>query len=219
MTGFSILPVKEQGFTLLELLISLAAAILLIAALTEILISIKEGWAKTSDIERQWSDEIFTEQLFSRILSASFPPEQTNQTIHFKGLENSIEFTSIPSESAFRLGHMNGRLFLTPSKNGLFALQLSLDPPTMAKNNQYLKGQNWTLLNGVKIIEFFYFSGDLDQGSRLWVNRNKLPEVIKLRIVFADESRQPIWVIARPHQTVTSNCLIDLTSFVCREPG
>lgn len=216
MTAMLASPLKEHGFTLLELLVSLAAGILLIAALSEILITIKDGWTRATGIEQQWTDEVFTRQLISRILDASIPPEQNNKGIHFKGTENSIEFSTIPSQATFTLGRMDGRLFLTPRPNGLFALELSLEEPAMSKSKGKLIGQTWTLLNGVKTIEILYSSRGSCQSSRLWVAMDKLPELIKLHIVFADKTRLPFWIIVHPHQTISGNCLIDSTSFMCR---
>ncbi|WP_445369973.1 hypothetical protein [Methylomonas sp. BW4-1] len=206
-----------HGFTLLELLIALAAGILLIAALSDILISIKDGWSRAVRIEQQWSDEASSQQLISRVLEAAIPPEHPNiQGVHFKGMENSIEFSTVPSQSAFASGRMDGRLFLAPHSNGLFTLELRLDAPVLFQSAEKPSSQNWTLLKDIETVEFFYFSKGSRQGSKLWVNMDKLPELIKLHVVFADKTRLPFWIIAHPYQTISGNCLLDQTSFMCR---
>ncbi|HLP80435.1 MAG TPA: prepilin-type N-terminal cleavage/methylation domain-containing protein [Nitrosomonas sp.] len=217
MKAASTLPHRQHGFTLLELLIALAAGILLIAALSDILISIKEGWIRTTSIEKQWSDETFSQQIISRVLEAAIPPENPNtQIAHFKGMESSIEFSTVPSQSAFGVGRMDGRLFLTPHSNGLFTLELRLDAPSLSQSAEKLNGQSWTLLKDIETVEFYYFAKGSRQGSKLWVNRDKLPELIKLHVIFADKTRLPFWIIAHPYQTISGNCLLDQTSFMCR---
>ncbi|WGS88633.1 prepilin-type N-terminal cleavage/methylation domain-containing protein [Methylomonas sp. UP202] len=206
-----------SGFTLLELLIALAAGALLIAAVSDLLISIKDGWTRAARIEQQWREETSSQQLISRVLEAAIPPEHPNfQGVHFKGMENSIEFSTVPSQSAFASGRVEGRLFLAPNSNGLFTLELRLGAPVFNQPAKKPSGQNWTLLKDIETVEFFYFSKGSRQGSKLWVNMDKLPELIKLHVIFADKARLPFWIIAHPYQTVSGNCLLDQTSFVCR---
>lgn len=209
----------QSGFTLLEVLVSMAAGALLIGTLSQVLITIRDGWRLASRIDRQWAEEATAVRLVSRLLRASLPPERGGFGARFKGDGDTVEFTSIPSQSAFSSGRMDGRLYLESRQNGSLALLLDLVPrpaSPVSPVSEKLVRTNWVVLEDLEKVEFSYFAGSSGRASRSWNDAEKLPDVIQLHADFVDKTRPSLRMAIRLHQTLSGSCVIEWTSLACR---
>lgn len=204
---------RSQGFTLLELLVSLAAGALLIAALSQVLITVRDGWRLAVESERTRQEELMAAQLLSRLLETCLPPEP-NGGAHFVGGADRLEFTTIPAQAAWSLGRMTASLTPEPRPDGSLALVLRLTPHPPGTDTP--RRRQWVLIEGLETIEISYLGDDLGQAQTRWHEGDRLPELIQLQALFRDKTRPPLSVAARPRQILSGACVIEWTSRTCR---
>lgn len=95
-------PSRQSGFTLLELLLSLALTALLLGVLSAGTYSVIGDWQRNTDTLDAQIDQALVLLQLERALMAAFPhsyvhPEQLTRQIYFEGTESELSFVSAVS--------------------------------------------------------------------------------------------------------------------------
>ncbi len=209
-------PNGEYGFTLLELLVALT--VLSLVALV-MLGGLKFGarvWDREESMSDQ-SDSIATAQnLIRRQLAVTYPEWQNNDRdkphVAFDGEPRSISFLAPPPAQ------------LGPGTNLHYSLETSpndtLDVVWRASDNGAGSARS-TLLHDVASVEFAYYGPQLgaavSKWSDRWSDRARLPDLIRLRVVFPPGDRR-VWpeLVVHPDISVDVRCIYEPITRTCR---
>jgi general secretion pathway protein J len=195
---------SEAGFTLIELLVSVTLlALLSVLLFGGLRIGIRSGDAVTArigDVQQIASVSDF----MSNALAAMQPLKASTDAdapIDFAGEADQLQFVAL----------------LPPDigVGGFFRLRAALDEPQRGRRRLVVAETPWprpgiepvafntrpsVLVDGVRSIAFAYFGipgpNQPAQWNDHWTNRHSLPQLIRLRLVFADGSHAPDLVIA-----------------------
>lgn len=205
----------RKGFTLLELLISLAASSLLLAILSQTLGAVQLAAQRAMKADAVGDELERGRQMVAELLKAALPPAAGDDDAGFVGRSDSIEFTAAPPNSLSQLGPLRLRLLVAPmgiSQLGLFA-EVRAAP---SARNRVPAIRRDLLIGGLQSVELAYWA-ELSQGlSNRWSEPGKLPAMVRVRwrIAGEDAEREPVIVAIRRNQS--DGCLIDPISMSCR---
>lgn len=214
----------EAGFTLVELLVSLAllavTATLLLAAVTtghgiehraESAAVAGESIAAAQDVLRDRIETMVAEAVYG----AGAP------TVDVRGDSSVLTFYATPADAQRPSPPLRFRLLLT--RAGELTL-FSLDPLSTRANPDAPSVAGWAqapLLGSVTRLDIAYFGAAPPDNQRRWRNfwqdRPQLPELVRIRLGFAADDHR-IWpdLIVRPAATVNSACRLDRATGRCR---
>lgn len=214
----------EQGFTLIEMLISLAllalTATMLLAALTtargierraEAAASAAESVAAAQNVLRDRMEAMLPESFLSGITPIT----------DVRGDDRIFSFTATPAESLRPASPRRYRLALTRAGElSLFDVDVLTDRPNpMAP--QVVGWNRAPLLGNVTALRISYFGVAPPDNQRrwrdYWQSNPRLPELVRVRVGFAPGDRR-VWpdLLVRPAAMVTAFCLIDTVTGRCR---
>lgn len=207
----------ELGFSLIEVLIAIAVGALLLASLSQILITFREGWERSTAADQELDMETLAQVAITRTLKAGIAagPRQTETGL--RGSETGVDMVVMPPQSAFALGRMKARLGTERQVDGSFNLVLTIKPdhPGSGSATSPLR-DHWILLQGLESLRFEYFGPLDDQPKSSWEKTAVVPELIELHGVYKNREKQPFWIAVRPRSTVPGECVLDWTSLTCR---
>jgi prepilin-type N-terminal cleavage/methylation domain-containing protein len=203
---------RDAGFTLIEVLISLALLTLMLAMVPQVLRLGRQAWQVEPRLE-QSAGVATARDLLSRLLTQALPAIKRQDgipTVGFEGRSNAINFLAPSAVSASAGGLQEFRLSLEQSRNaaiGRFDLVLAYKPAIMDKaandlalvnaNNASVLIENTTLL----VIRYFGASPNAageDIWQESWIGRASLPKLIELTL----KQRGPSLDSNRQHQIV-----------------
>jgi general secretion pathway protein J len=207
---------SEAGFTLLELLVAMAVLSLLSLVMMGGLKFGARVWERTQGTSDE-SDAVTTAEAFIRHqLAATYPqwhdtgPDRPH--VLFDGEAHSVAFLA-PQPEQFG-----------PGTNLQFALQRSstgdLDV-TWQSQDAGTVPTHTALLRNISSVEFSYygpsFGGAIAKWSDSWSNRARLPDLIRIRVVFPPKDRR-VWpeFIVHPDITVDVRCIYEPLTRTCR---
>ncbi len=218
----------EAGFTLIEMLVSLA----IVAMISVVLIS---GVGRI-DLRQRISgqrdaqiDEIANAQFTLRKRIAHIHPAvnpQTGNTLDFSGNEFSLEFDGEPPDNAAPAAFQRYRLRLERSGD-LTLYRLSSLNETVDKRQPEVIGWNATrLLSGASAFSVRYFgpeangaggAGVVSRWQPRWSNRNVLPLLVSLRLDFPSGDKRS-WpeLVVRLRAANGDSCERDLRTDECK---
>lgn len=207
----------EWGFSLIEVLIAIAVGALFLASLSQILITFREGWERSTASDQELGMETLAQVAITRTLKAGIAagPNQTEGGL--KGSETGVDMVVMPPQSAFALGRMKARLATERQADGSFNLVLSIKPINPKPNSTpLLLRDRWILLQGLESLRFEYFGPLDDQPKNTWGKLAVAPELVELHGVYTNREKPPFWIAVRPRSTIPGECLLDWTSLTCR---
>lgn len=205
------------GFSLIEVLISIAVGALLLASLSQILITVREGWERSTASDQELGIETLAQEAITRTLKAGIAAGPNQKEGGLRGTKIGLDMVVMPPQSAFALGRLKARLATERQADGSFILVLSIKPlvPEPGSTPSPLR-ERWILLQGLDSLRFEY-SGPLDnQPKSYWDELAVAPELVELHGVYKNRARQPFWIAVRPRSTVPGECILDWTSLTCR---
>lgn len=211
-------PRNEAGFTLVELLVSLAVLGLMAATLLSGLVTGRRAWERV-EVRADEGERIAAAQALLRaLLERTFPQGEFNGSqpgTVFAGRETRMSFQSAALEAHRPSPPWRYRLALSPGGT----LDLDLTPP-LARDPAAARVRQ-TIVEGVDRVEFAYYgSAEPDNVARWrsrWEQQPGLPRMIRIRASFAPEDRRR-WpeLIAQPAATIDTLCIFDVNSGRCR---
>lgn len=206
----------ERGFSLIEVLISIAVGALLLASLSQILITVREGWERSTASDQALGVETLAHEAIIRTLKAGIAAGPNQREGGLRGTDTGLDMVVMPPQSAVGLGRLKARLATERQADGSFNLVLSIRPLTSSSTTPAPLRERWILLQGLESLRFEY-SGPLDKQPRNhWEDLAVAPELVELHGVYKSRDKQPFWVAVRPRSVVPGECILDWTSLTCR---
>jgi general secretion pathway protein J len=211
-------PRRCDGFTLIELMASLAILAMISLLITSGVVTGRRVWsgleASASAGESVDGAQVALRQTLERVFPAT-RYDSDEPYVDFAGAADSIEFLAPPPLATgpsalrrYRLSLNSGDLVLASHSD------VAADPRAPFGDDQ-------VLLRGVQALDIAYYgAGPADAVKAwryLWKTRPEPPELVRIRVDFAQGDRRQ-WpdLIVRPLADVDSQCVFDHAGEGCR---
>lgn len=208
---------RETGFTLLEMLVSIAVGALLFASLGQILVTVQDGWARSNEIDGRIADRQMLLTVLSRAIASALPASGLHPAEAFRGTPSGFEFVSLPPQAASGIGPVRVRVIVDPEGDGTQRLALHIEPRAGSRAVQASAPLNarWVLAQGLRSVHITYLAQATNQAHAQWEDPRALPGLVEI-VGEYDDLRAPLLFAARPRVDVPGDCAIDWTSLACR---
>ena len=210
----------EDGFTLVEMLVSLTLLAIAGLLLAEGFVSGRGVWARVEAHTVAGQDVSAAQGLLRARIEQLHPATRyvgSAPVVDVEGAADRLDFLSTPVGSA-GLGEVRRQhLELTP--RGALQLSATALQPTSAQTSD-----DDVLLRHVTGLQLSYFGAAPPDGARVWrsvwTQAGTPPELVRVRVGFAPGDRRT-WpeLIVRPGATVDSQCVLDPSNGGCRGRG
>lgn len=213
--------VREDGFTLLELVVALTLLALLLPLLFGGLHFGTAVWQRVDDRGRSGGDAEAVQTVLRRLIAQASPTpvmvEAGRTAVSFDGDREGVTFLAPLPAAADVQGF--GRISLhSADAKGAKRLVMTWTPELAAG-----APHDEVLLDGLAEIRFAYFGPDGDEPSgppswqEEWRRRPALPRLVRLHVRFAD-GRGRSWpdLVAAPMMDRDAGCLFDPVTRDCR---
>lgn len=209
----------DQGFTLIEVILSLALTSLILGLLSTGVYIVAEDWNRNSDTLDESLDEALVILQIDRALHGAFPHSYTNvenlsRQIYFNGEDDYLSWVSTVSPQ--RTAGLTTWELYSDSQSGV---HLSLVPAFSDDPTQRLSQSEPRLILEGYDIEFAYLFEDLNDRKVWqdeWVGEEMLglPLAVYVKLIPFDEfegTKEPIEIVARiknnQHRSIRPNTL------------
>ena len=210
---------SEMGFTLIELMASLSL-LGLIAVTTAFAIRFgTRAWERADANVQSIDGAMRVETLLREELSSTYPgyvgDGPTDSHLDFTGASDHLEFLTQGPRVLISAGRARVLLKTTNSSRGL-DLIWTAGPELAADTN--MAPATETLASRLAMLEFSYFGsqrGEPAAWHSQWTDSMKLPQLIRIRAEFQDQSTWPELLIV-PRITASVGCRLDPLTHDCR---
>lgn len=205
---------RSAGFTLIEVIMSLALTTMLLGLLSTGVYIVADDWNRNSDILDEELDEALVILQLERALQAAFPHSFTNREllarqIHFTG--DSSEISWVSSVSPQRTPGLMAWYLYSERDEGVF---LTMAPAMSDDPLSRLEEAEPILILPGYTLEVSYSFQDLNE-SKSWTDEwearelNALPLAVYIRFEPEDDAETPLEIIARirnnEHRSIRPN--------------
>jgi general secretion pathway protein J len=212
------LPVgNEGGFTLLELLVTLALLSLLSLALFGSIAYGTRIWEAARSIETKTENVRLAQQTLARLISTAYPKFVVKDALHASvALDGETESLDLLAPSTQVPGALDViTIHETHSPDtGTLVVDRKLE---LGENSQ--RPNSETLLKGLQTLTFRYF-GPLKPGGKpkwqnTWTDRSRPPLLIRITAVLANHVEWPDLTVA-PQIAADVSCTLDRITGFCQ---
>ena len=209
---------QVAGFTLIEVLVSIAIGALLLASLGQLLVTVREGWERSNEIDVRLEGRQMLLAVLSRAIASALPSAALQPHEAFQGTPTGFDFVSLPPQAASGLGPVRVRLSVEPESGGTQRLALSIGARTPAQPSRVSGPLNErrVLARGLRRVVITYTARGTNQALVQWGDPLSLPALVEIVAAYEDDRRAPLSFAARPRVDVHGGCTIDWTSLACR---
>jgi general secretion pathway protein J len=212
---------RQDGFTLLELMVTITLLALLSLLLFSGLRFGVRAW-DGNEAHGAGMDELrVVRNLLQRELEAAWPAYVTtdpvNPVIDFDGGENAVSFIAPPPQSLQTQGR--ARITLASARDGSHVALMMRARPELAAGNA--GGWSEPLLRNLAAVRFSYF-GVAAQGAAPawranWPSGKTFPQLVRVHVEFAKGDGR-VWpdLIVAPRIQIDSGCVYDYTTKYCQ---
>lgn len=216
-------PGRDNGFTLIEMLVSLALmsllALMLCAALASATMLVARSRVQSAELDRVIIAQSLLRDRIAR-MSAVIRLDSAEPVVDVRGTDSELRFHAPPAANAAPATIQRNRLDI--DRNGQLVLYTlpELDDRINADAVEVIGWKPFVLLRNVAGMSISYFGEDPYSGDRRWQNRwydrAQPPDLIRIRIAFHPGDRR-FWpdLIIRPRTTSNLVCRIDPRSGRC----
>lgn len=217
MTSGAVSSSIARGFTLVEILVALSAGILMIALLSQALLSVRDGWRSMRADLRIAQTEQAAVTILNTSLSQALPPDPADPRLSFQGAPHEVTFVVASSEPEGNGGLVSARVFVERSADGKMTLTMAIEP-FLATTQVRHRDDRRPLLTGLHSVRITYNSkeGGVVHSSDTWRAGSKLPDVVRIDLVYPQPSNRRTSLNIAPRLNTSGRCLFDPVSYGCR---
>jgi prepilin-type N-terminal cleavage/methylation domain-containing protein len=189
----------EDGFTLVELLVSLALLVIMLTLISGAMRFGGRAWEVSAQVDRGQTVATFRTLLGQR-LSESLPLVSSDEKgllrLAFHGASDELNFLSpLPSRDGMAAGLFSVTLRLVPMRDGGRSLSLDFRPVESANAATVLDGHRPVLVAGVAGLAISYYGAPKNIGAPRWLDewqeQDALPRLVAVDVRFpAGDLRQ-----------------------------
>lgn len=192
---------QDDGFTLLELLVSLSLLGLIMTYLFSSFSFGKRAWESTDGIEQRASTEVVRAFLSTRLSAAmpvsAFDPDTRKASFSFEGLTGSVRFVATSEGRTETAGLYSYTVALSDNDLSLGEPRLLLMTQEVFPASRTIPGQitenvERPILSEIAELRFSYFGAKTTDAPVTWHNEwqdlETLPRLIRIAIRFAPEA-------------------------------
>jgi prepilin-type N-terminal cleavage/methylation domain-containing protein len=212
-------PVKQSGFTLLEVLVALATAALLAVAMNRVLDQSVQGAERAARIESEAERQRLLLGV-ARLIASALPAPAGQAALAWRGSPQDCEFVAVPPQAATAAGPLRVRLASEPDGEGL-RLVLTLKPLHDGAAVVPALGR-WVLAEGLRTLSFSYHPEAVGTTQapaaalQRWADTGTLPVLFEVRGEPLARGAPVLHLAARPRVRLAMNCELDSVSAACR---
>jgi general secretion pathway protein J len=216
---------REEGFTLVEMLVSLVLLGLVAGMLLAGLNSAGRFSTRLAGIQSS-SDQVAAAQMILRArierLRAVTRLDSSVPIVDVRGGERDLAFFSTPNGNEGPDILQRYRLILTATGDLNLYVANGLDDRIDLNAKDLIGWRQKRLLQNVASLSISYFGADRIAGGRrwqnLWYDRPQPPELVRIRLGFQPGDRRQ-WsdLVIRPRSTVNAACRIDALTGRCAD--
>lgn len=208
-----------SGFTLVEMLVALAV----LGALTLVALAmfrIGSGlWAATARTEERLAEIATVQDLLRQVLERAYPAviaAPDGYIVAFTGTAKSLEFSaSLPA--AVGLGGLRRLRLGSDGDSVVMTSRLERNAPQWEQLPE--PEQRFPLLANVRSLDLDYYGakpGSAAHWHAEWLALQKLPQLVRIKVTFADGRLSWPALLAAPQITVDATCVFDALTRQCR---
>lgn len=199
------------GFSLLELLVAFSLVLLIAVFVFDGIRFGNRVWVVAEENTNQ-QESVATLVLVKGWIENAYP-YISNEGLVFSGEGDHLSFVTFPTQYSGAAGFIKFNLSYDLQNKNLNIVWEDIS--RQGKGTQ-------TLLSGVENFEISYFGTSVEEEEQhwqaTWQTRDKLPELIKLKISFSNKNNELSYeVVARPKVDTAAICLLNSGSGAC--PG
>jgi len=193
---------KDAGFTLIEVMLAMTLLSIMMVLLFSSLKICAESWNKGERKIAEVNEKAVVYQFFKRHLTSVRPLwddfSEQQRSFSFQGENNKLQFISVFPAGSGRKGIQLFEVSYDQSDNGV--IKVILKPFYPLADDQQWQQEEEILLEKVEAFEISYFGkGRTDvygAWNDNWLQKEQLPELIKIKIELKDHSYWPEMVFA-----------------------
>lgn len=208
---------RGHGFTLLELVVVLAAGVLLLGAMGSVLGGVIDTTRKVLADGEEYEEVALAERTMRTLLKAAIPPIARDAASRFEGKGDALAFRAVPPDSMYPFGELRVRLFVGEDTSGTRGLFLDVLSDVQINADPGIRLERYRLMGNVKGIDFRYVeSADAGRTVRTeWTDPSRLPALIQVT-VHREGDRPPVALSVAPRRGVNGRCRYDQIALACR---
>jgi general secretion pathway protein J len=210
---------RDDGFTLVELLVSLAV-FSLVAVLLSSGLSFGARTLERNTIAAERAQELRrVQQLLRTQIEGIYPRskgEGRGRLVDFEGMRDQVVYWSTLPQAFGKGGYVKTRLYFDQEASG-FALKIAWCLQQDGTSSGEMDCSDRTLIDDVKRVAFTFYDEERNADLVRWKERQDLPSLVKIDVEFSDDDPR-VWpeFAARPRIDKASNCQFDPVSKRCR---
>ena len=177
---------RDAGFSLIELIVSLALFAMILALLPGAFRTGKRGWETAAVIEQVASAEASADFLRHRLADATpfYDRDESGRArIAFSGGPQQLSFVA-PSQAGPSGGGFYRWSIATAPAGETSALMLTMAPFSAVQTDATATATERVLLNGVRALRIRYFGAEEADGEAVWADEwrrsDQLPQLIEI---------------------------------------
>lgn len=215
-------PSSQEGFTLLEMLVSVTLMGLLAILLFGSLHFASRAWERSEANGDEMGDLRLVQELLRREIEQAYPAAAVTgaegRKVEFLGTADTMRFLG-PAPLAGGLAGNAWIVLNSGSSGGDRQLTIRASPELAVPGTVPWKD---ALLRGASTIHFSYFDAGADDGAPgwrdHWIGQKTLPAMVRIQIAFPkrDARAWPELVVA-PRIAADADCIYEASTHRCRE--
>lgn len=196
---------KQQGFTLLEVLLGMSLLSVMMVLLFGSLRVCVQNWDAGENKFAKVSQAALIQNFFSNHLQNLLPLQDDlteNKQFSFQGGENSLQFVSTMPASAGRLGLQLFTVAFEASRGNEGVIKVSMHPFFPVAEGQDWKTEDVVILKQVKNLNFTYLGIDQNDPNAApvwettWLEKSQSPLLVKIAIELQNGELWPEQIVA-----------------------